>query len=70
MAAYVAKAFGKRLAEVRAAMEEPAGRVEPQELKRIGFRRCEGFRPETPADVRGWGATGELDFRKIWHAAE
>ena len=70
VAAYVAKAFGGRLAEVRATMEELAGRFEPQELNRIGFRLYEAFRPEVPADVRGWGAKGELDLRKIRDTAE
>src|SRR3954469_16505320 len=37
VAAYVAKAFGTRLGEARAAMEALAGRYEPDELNRIGF---------------------------------
>ena len=63
--AYVARAFGKRLAEVRAAMEALAQSVAPEELNRIGFRLYEQFRPEVPADVRGWGAKGELDLGRI-----
>ena len=35
------------------------------ELNRVGFRLYEGFRPEVPPDVRGWGAKGELDLRRI-----
>lgn len=70
VAAYVAKAFGGRLAEVKAAMEELAGRFEPGELNRVGFRLYEAFRPEIPADVRGWGAKGELDLGKVRKAAE
>ncbi len=70
VAAYVAKAFGGRLAEARAAMEELAGRFEPGELNRVGFRLYEAFRPEVPADVRGWGAKGEFDLRKVRNAAE
>jgi hypothetical protein len=66
--AYVAKAFGSRLGEVRAAMEELAARYDPQELNRIGFRLYERFRPEVPTDVRGWGAKGTLDLRKIREA--
>ena len=69
-AAYVAKAFGSRLAEVRAAMEDLAGRFEPHELNRVGFRLYEAFRPEVPADARGWGAKGELDLEKVRQAAE
>ena len=63
--AYVAKAFGDRLAEVRKAMESLAARYEPQELNRVGFRLYEHFRPEVPSDVRGWGAKGLLEVGKI-----
>ncbi len=70
VAAYVAKAFGDRLAEVRSAMEELAGRFEPGELNRVGFRLYERFRPEVPAGARGWGAKGELDLEKIRVAAD
>lgn len=63
--AYVARAFGKRLAEVRAAMATLAGGMDPEELNRTGFRLYEAFRPEVPADVRGWGAKGELDLGRI-----
>ena len=65
VAAYVARAFGPRLAEARAAMEALAQSVAPEELNRIGFRLYEQFRPEVPADVRGWGAKGELDLGRI-----
>jgi hypothetical protein len=51
-------------------MEELAGRFEPGELNRVGFRLYEAFRPEVPADVRGWGAKGEFDLRKVRNAAE
>ncbi|MDO9713714.1 hypothetical protein [Paracraurococcus lichenis] len=54
--AYVAKAFGDHLAEVRKAMEALAKRYEPGELNRVGFRLYEHFRPEVPPDVKGWGA--------------
>lgn len=70
VAAYVAKAFGKHLAEVRAAMEALANRIEPQELNRTGFRLYERFRPEVPQDVKGWGAKGELDLETIRTAAD
>jgi hypothetical protein len=68
VAAYIARAFGKRLAEVRAAMEALAQSIAPEELNRIGFRLYEHFRPEVPADVRGWGAKGELDLGRITDA--
>lgn len=67
--AYVAKAFGSRLDEVRAAMDALAIRFEPDELNRLGFHLYEQFRPEVPADVRGWGAKGTLHLRKIRDAA-
>src|SRR4051812_849962 len=35
---YIARAFGDRLSEVRAAMEELAASLSPEELNRIGFR--------------------------------
>ncbi|WP_426954357.1 hypothetical protein [Muricoccus radiodurans] len=63
--AYVTKAFGKRLSEVRKAMEALADRYEPDELNRVGFRLYKEFRPEVPADVQGWGAKGLLDLEKI-----
>jgi hypothetical protein len=68
--AYVAKAFGDHLAEVRKAMEALAAQYEPEELNRIGFRLYEQFRPEVPPDVRGWGAKGVLDLEKLRSAGE
>lgn len=65
IAAYLSKAFGSHLGEVRAAMEALAGQFASEELNRIGFRLCEQFRPEVPPDVKGWGAKGELHLRKI-----
>ncbi|MBL6457258.1 hypothetical protein JMJ55_18135 [Belnapia sp. T6] len=69
VAAYLARAFGPRLAEARAAMEALAAGLEPEELNRIGFRLYEAFRPEVPEDVRGWGAKGELRLERIAAAA-
>jgi hypothetical protein len=68
VAAYLAKSFGGRLPEVRAAMQALAARYEPPELNRIGFRLYERFRPEVPDDVRGWGARGELHLDRILQA--
>jgi hypothetical protein len=65
VAAYVARAFGTRLAEVRAAMEELAARLPPEELNRTAFRLYEAFRPEVPEGAKGWGAKGELDLQRI-----
>src|SRR3954469_268859 len=64
VAAYVARAFGERLPEVRAAMEALAPRLEPGELNRTGFRLYEAFRPEVPPDVSGWGAKAELRLER------
>ena len=61
----MAKAFGEHLAEVRKAMEKLATKYEPQDVNRVGFRLYEHFRPEVPPDVKGWGAKGLLDIRKI-----
>ena len=65
---YVARAFGNRLGEVRQAMEELAASFEPEELNRLGCRLYEGFRPEVPEGVQGWGAKGELRIERIREA--
>lgn len=64
-AAYVAKAFGSMLGEVRAAMTALANQMDPEDLNRVGFRLYEHFRPEIPADAKGWGAKGELHLDRI-----
>lgn len=68
--AYVTKAFGAHLAEVRGTMEALAARYEPEELNRVGFRLYEQFRPEVPSDVQGWGAKGTLDLDRIRSASD
>jgi hypothetical protein len=62
---YVARAFGRRLEDARAAMEALAGALPPEELNRVGFRLYEAFRPEVPEGVAGWGAKGELRLSRI-----
>jgi len=57
---YVEKAFGDHLVKVREAMEQLAGRHEPAELNRIGFRLYEKFRPEIPPGNKGWHAAVAL----------
>jgi hypothetical protein len=42
IAAYVAKAFGQRLAEVREAMEALAARFEPKEFNRVALASTSG----------------------------
>ena len=67
---YLQRAFGDRLAEVRATMEAAAASLPPEELNRVGFRLYEAFRPEVPEGVEGWGAKGLLDLARISGAAE
>ena len=68
--AYLTRAFGDRLGEVRAAMEALAASLPPDELNRTGFRLYEGSRPEVPEGVEGWGAEALLDIRRIKGAAD
>ncbi len=63
--AYVSRAFGPHLPQVREAMEALASRYEPGELNRIGFRLYEKFRPDVPPGNKGWGAKAVLDVGKI-----
>jgi len=67
-AAYVSRAFGDRLADVRGAMEELAASMPREELNRIGFRLYEAFRPSVPEGVTGWGAKAELRLDRIRQA--
>jgi hypothetical protein len=62
---YLANKFGDHLDEVRAAMEQLAASLSPEELNRRGFALYEAFRPAIPAGARGWGAAGELDLDRI-----
>jgi hypothetical protein len=55
---YIARPFGDRLADTRAAMEGLAASLPPEELNRVGFRLYQQFRPDVPEDAQGWGAQG------------
>jgi hypothetical protein len=66
---YIARAFGGRLVEARAAMEALAASLPPEELNRVGFRLYERFRPDVPEGAQGWGAKGELQVERIVGAA-
>jgi hypothetical protein len=66
---YIARAFGDRLGEARAAMEALAASLPPEELNRVGFRLYERFRPDVPEGAQGWGAKGELWVERIVGAA-
>ncbi len=68
--AYLTRAFGERLKEVRGAMEALASSLPPDELNRTGFRLYEGLRPEVPQGVEGWGAKAVLDIERINRAAQ
>ena len=50
--AYVPKAFGAWLEEVRGAMEELAGSLDPDGLTRVGFRLFKPVQPDIPAGAR------------------
>jgi len=67
--AYIARAFGDRLGEARAAMEALAASLPAEELNRVGFRLYERFRPDVPEGAQGWGAKGELRVERIVGAA-
>lgn len=67
--AYLTRAFGDRLDEVRRAMEQLAASLPPDDLDRVGFRLYERFRPEVPEGVVGWGAKAVLDIARIRKAA-
>jgi hypothetical protein len=62
---YIARAFGDRLADARAAMQGLAASLPPEELNRVGFRLYEQFRPDVPEGAQGWGAKGELRLERI-----
>ena len=66
---YIARAFGDRLGEARAATEALAASLRSEELNRVGFRLYERFRPDVPEGPQGWGAKGELRVERIAGAA-
>ena len=66
---YLEGKFGDALGMVERAMEELAASLAPEELARFAYSLYEAFRPEVPAGVRGWGAAGVLDLKRIRAAA-
>ena len=62
---YLDSKFGEALLAVRKAMETLARSMPPGALAVQAFKLYEQFRPEVPAGVRGWGAEGRLDTRRI-----
>jgi hypothetical protein len=65
VAVYVARAFGDRLAEARAAMEHLAASLPADELNRVAFQLYEHFRPDVPEGVKGSGAKGMVKLNEI-----
>ena len=62
---YLEEKFGPELPAVEKAMKALAASFEPAGLAAAAFSLYERFRPEIPAGVRGWGAKGELDLKRI-----
>jgi hypothetical protein len=65
VARYLVGKFGDQCEPARAAMERLAASLPADELNEQGFHLYERFRPEVPADEKGWGAKGLLDLAKI-----
>ena len=63
--AYLETKFGDHLEAARAAMTMLANAYRPRELAAEAFALYEAFRPAVPEGVKGWGAKGVLDLRKI-----
>jgi len=62
---YLASKFGDQLEAARTAMQRLAASLPADALNEQAFHLYERFRPEVPADERGWGAKGVLDLAKI-----
>jgi len=62
---YLAGKFGDQLEPARSAMQRLAASLSVDELNDQAFHLYERFRPEVPADERGWGAKGVLDLAMI-----
>ncbi len=62
---YLDSKFGDHLETARTAMHQLAASLPADELNERAFHLYEDFRPEVPADERGWGAKGVLDLAKI-----
>ena len=62
---YLEGKFSEALPAVRKAMDTLARSMRPETLTSEAFTLYEQFRPEVPAGVRGWGAEGRLDTRRI-----
>jgi len=63
--AYLETKFGDHVDAARAAMTTLAHSRQPRDLTAEAFACYESFRPAIPEGVKGWGAKGVLDLRKI-----
>lgn len=63
--AYLEMKFGDRLEAARAAMTRLAHAYPPRQLAAEAFALYMAFRPAIPEGVKGWGAKGLLDLRRI-----
>jgi len=62
---YLQQKFGDSLPAVRSAMRALAKSYPPRRLAEAAFSLYEEFRPEIPKGVKGWGAKGQLDVKRI-----
>jgi hypothetical protein len=62
---YLARAFGRELAAVQAALEELAHAYPPDQLAARAYALYEKFRPAVPEGTKGWGAKGDLRLDAI-----
>ncbi len=67
---YLENKFGDDLKAVRSAMQKLAKACKPQQLGHDAYSLYERFRPEIPADKKGWGAKGNLDLGLIERLAK
>jgi hypothetical protein len=62
---YLARAFGRDLAAVQAALEALAQAYPPDHLAARAYALYEQFRPAVPEGTKGWGAKGDLRLDAI-----
>jgi hypothetical protein len=62
---YLVSKFGDQLEPACRVMEHLGASLSFEDLNQQVFHFYERFRPEVPADERGWGAKGVLDLAKI-----
>lgn len=62
---YLARAFGRELAAVQAALEALAQAYPPAQLAARAYPLYEQFRPAVPEGTKGWGAKGDLSLDAI-----